>query len=138
VKRFRRLFLIKELEGLPIDIFGKNWERHLPGDTSIRIKTPIPDKNSSLGKYVSAYRGVVNIDPNWSFGTNERAALALAIGKPLASNSNGVLDGIDCAHQFNLTRNSIVASVTSLLSNRRRFRVNSTHTWESFARFIFQ
>jgi hypothetical protein len=137
VKRFRRRFLVEALEGFPVDIFGKNWEQHLPGDTTIRIKTPYPDQNVILAKYMPFYRGVVNIDPNWSYGTNERAALAVATGVPLVTNHNSVILENPAVFPYRLARGSIMNAVSDLYSGPRRFQHDTTHTWEGLVRSAF-
>ncbi len=99
LKRYRRVKVVQALKGLPVDIYGKGWEPYLSGayqggyDT-FRILTPEPDHNQAFGHICQAYAGVVNFDPNFGHGTNERAMTALAMGMPLLTNHNDRVSGL--------------------------------------------
>jgi len=107
LKRYRRLFLIESILDFPLDIYGKNWEQYLPKKSVIRIMNFIPDDNSVFSYACQEYAGVVNIDPNWGNGTNERAITALALGVNVASNKNEMIKDIHGHYPYVLDRQSI-------------------------------
>lgn len=130
LKRYRRGFLVDALRDFPLDIYGKNWERRVADAPAIRLKTPEPDHNAVFSHVCQHYGGVLNIDPNWGEGTNERAASALAMGARLATSRNPRVDGIAGCFQYDLTRESIRAACEQALNGPRPAPRNAGFAWE--------
>ncbi len=110
LKRWRRIKVARALKDYPLDIYGKGWERY-----GIACKTSEPDHNHAFGHIVQHYAGLVNVDPNFGWGTNERAMTALAMGVPVAGNYNAATDWIHGSCPFFFNDQSIVAAVERLL-----------------------
>ena len=73
LKRYRRVKVAQALHGMPVDIYGQNWEQHVGDVASFRLLTPDPNHNHAFSYLCQEYAGLVNFDPNFGHGTNERA-----------------------------------------------------------------
>ena len=131
LKRYRRLFLIESILDFPLDIYGKNWEQYLPKKSDIRIMNFIPDDNSVFSYACQEYAGVVNIDPNWGNGTNERAITALALGINVASNKNEMIKDIVGHYPYVLDRQSIRDACKLALDTKNVFSDLPQFSWNA-------
>ena len=131
LKRYRRLFLIESILDFPLDIYGKNWEQYLPKKTDIRIMNFIPDDNLVFYYACQEYAGVVNIDPNASNGTNERAITALALGINVVSSKNEMIKDIPGYYPYVLDRQSIRDACKLALDTKNVFSDLPQFSWNA-------
>ena len=123
IKRYRRFTLIDSINDYPIDIYGKNWEKFInPNKSNVKICTAIPDDNSTFGYLCQKYYGVLNTDPNWGYGSNERAMTAFALGIPLLTNKNYFFKNDDNVVQYTYSKKSIHDSIDDFINK------NLSHT----------
>ncbi len=118
LKRYRRVKVANALRGLPVDIYGENWEQHVGDCRSFRLLKPNPDHNHAFSYICQDYAGLVNFDPNFGHGTNERAVTALSMGIPIANNFNPHTDHRVGCHPYHFTDESIRFAAEQLLSHR--------------------
>lgn len=130
MKRFRRFFLIHSLKNFPIDLYGKNWEPYASDWSDIRICSASPDHNEAFGQICQHYGGVVNIDPNWGWGTNERVITALALGTKSITSTNRRVDNIGWCFQYDFTEASILGAAERLLNSRETTGAVPEASWE--------
>jgi len=130
IKRYRRALLIESLQDFPLDIYGKNWEKYVSPPSAIRLRQPVPDHNLTFGHICQHYAGVVNIDPNWGEGTNERAITALTMGVRVATNKNKRIENIVGCYQYSLNRESIRAACSQALTGAKPVAPLADATWE--------
>ena len=131
IKRYRRVFLIKSIQDLPIDLYGKNWDKYIKADSNMRVMQFEPDDNRSFSYICQEYAGLINIDPNWSNGTNERAVTALALGVNVASNKNKMLANLKGSYQYDLSRDSIRGACSQALNSPRIYEYPGQFSWET-------
>ena len=99
LKRYRRVKVVRALKGLSVDIYGRGWEQYVEG-CGFKLLTPEPNHNAMFGTLCQGYAGVVNFDPNFGVGTNERAMTALATGTRLMNNSNSRIGGMTGVYTY--------------------------------------
>lgn len=116
LKRYRRNFLIESVAEFPVDLYGKNWIKYTKNKPNMRIMDFSPDDNATFSHACQEYGAVVNIDPNWSNGTNERAITALSLGINVATNQNKILTDISGYFPYVMNRQSIVDACHKSLS----------------------
>ena len=139
IKRYRRAFLIESLQDFPLDIYGKNWEKYVGPASAIRLRQPEPDHNLAFGHICQHYAGVVNIDPNWGDGTNERAITALTMGVRVATNKNKRIENTVGCYQYSLNRDSIRAACSQALNGIKPVAPLAEATWEYLiGRFLME
>lgn len=114
-KRKRRLLILESTRHLPVDFWGKNWGKYLACGDSARCYNPSPDVNRMFPALFSIYRGVLNIEPSFSEGANERSTTAALNGFAMANSETGFLRGIDSIFTYRLTGESIEAAVADAL-----------------------
>lgn len=131
IKRYRRVFLINAIQDLPIDLYGKNWEKYIKKGSNMRVMRFEPDDNRSFSYICQEYAGLINIDPNWSNGTNERAVTALALGINVASNKNAMLANLHGFYQYDLTRDSIRGACLKALECPHVYQYLGQFSWET-------
>lgn len=131
IKRYRRLLLVHSILDFPLDIYGKNWEQFLPQGKDVRIMSVVPDDNSAFSFVCQHYAGIVNIDPNWGNGTNERAITALTMGINVASNHNKMVADIPGFFPYSLNKQSISDACTKALTTRNPSPDLHSFTWTS-------
>jgi hypothetical protein len=131
IKRYRRVFLINAIQDLPIDLYGKNWNKYIKADSNMRVMQFEPDDNRSFSYICQEYAGLINIDPNWSDGTNERAVTALALGINVASNRNKMLENLDGFYQYDLSRGSIREACALALKSPCAYKYYGQFSWET-------
>jgi hypothetical protein len=131
IKRYRRVFLINAIQDLPIDLYGKNWNKYIKADSNMRVMRFEPDDNRSFSYICQEYAGLINIDPNWSNGTNERAVTALALGINVASNSNKMLENLEGFYQYDLSRSSIREACALALKSPCAYKYYGQFSWET-------
>jgi len=130
IKRYRRALLIESLQDFPLDIYGKNWEKYVGPSSAIRLRQPEPDHNLTFGHICQHYAGVVNIDPNWGEGTNERAITALTMGVRVATNKNKRIENVVGCYPYSLTRESIRSACSQALTGVKPVPPLADATWE--------
>lgn len=130
LKRYRRVKVARALKGLPVDIYGENWQQHVDGIDSFRLLTPQPNHNHTFGHLCQHYAGLVNFDPNFGHGTNERAVTALALGVPIANNFNLSTDHAIGCIPYHFSDASIRHAAERLLSYRGEVPLPPQYTWE--------
>ncbi|HEY4957722.1 MAG TPA: hypothetical protein VII31_07900 [Caldimonas sp.] len=130
LKRYRRVKVVKALKGLPVDIYGENWQQHVGKAPSFRLLTPSPNHNHAFSHLCQHYAGLVNFDPNFGHGTNERAVSALALGTPIANNFNARTDGLVGCIPYHFEDASIRNAAEQLLGYRGAVPLQASHTWE--------
>ncbi|NYG33383.1 hypothetical protein HZU83_09835 [Sphaerotilus montanus] len=130
LKRYRRVKVAKALRGLPVDIYGENWEQHVGGTASFRLLKPNPDHNHAFGYICQQYAGLFNFDPNFGHGTNERAVSALAMGIPIANNFNIRTDHLSGCYPYHFSDESIRIAAERLLNHEGEVPIVADHTWE--------
>jgi hypothetical protein len=91
VKRHRRLAAVRSLQGVPVDFFGSGWRELLGEVDGFRYVGQIGHQD--IATVLRHYRGLVNFDPNWADGVHDRVYTACAMGTPVLTNANSVLDG---------------------------------------------
>ena len=134
LKRYRRVKVARALRGLPVDFYGQNWEQHVGGTESFRFCKPDPDHNHAFSHICQHYAGLVNFDPNFGHGTNERAVSALAMGIPIANNFNvRTNDAIGC-FPYHFSDESIRFAAEKVLSHQGPVGIDARHTWEYLVR----
>ena len=130
LKRYRRVKVVQALKGLPVDIYGENWQQHVGDVASFRLLTPEPNHNHAFSHLCQHYAGLVNFDPNFGHGTNERAVSALALGIPIANNRNPRTDDEVGCIPYSFTDASIRDAAERLLEHRGEVPLNATFAWE--------
>ncbi len=130
LKRYRRVKVVKALKGLPVDIYGENWQQHVGNTPSFRLLTPNPNHNHAFSHICQHYAGLVNFDPNFGHGTNERAVTALALGIPIANNFNTRTDASAGCIPYHFEDDSIRAAAEKLLSYEGDVPLDPSNTWE--------
>lgn len=130
LKRHRRVTVVRALRGLPVDIYGENWAQYVGDEPSFRLLTPNPNHNHAFSYLCQHYAGVVNFDPNFGDGTNERAVSALAMGIPIANNFNRRTDGVAGVHPYRFEPASIRQAACALLEHADPVPVPQDNTWE--------
>jgi hypothetical protein len=130
LKRYRRVKVAQALRGLPVDIYGENWEQHVGDCPSFRFLKPKPDHNHAFSYICQHYAGLVNVDPNFGHGTNERAVSALAMGVPIANNFNLRTDHLKGVYPYHFTDESIRHAAERLLAHRGEVPLLAENTWE--------
>jgi hypothetical protein len=136
LKRYRRVKVARAIRGLPVDFFGENWPQHVGDCSSFRFFKPIPDHNHVFSHLCQHYSGLVNFDPNFGHGTNERAVSALAMGIPIANNFNLRTDGLSGCYSYHFTDESIRFAVERLYAHEGPVEIQATHTWEYLLRVL--
>ena len=131
IKRYRRVFLINAIQDLPIDLYGKNWDKYIKAGSNMRVMRFEPDDNRSFSYICQEYAGLINIDPNWSNGTNERAVTALALGVNVASNRNRMLENLEGFYQYELSGESIRKACAQALKSPRVYQYAGQFSWEA-------
>jgi hypothetical protein len=134
LKRYRRVKVARALRGLPVDFYGENWEQHVGGTESFRFCKPDPDHNHAFSHVCQHYAGLVNFDPNFGHGTNERAVSALAMGVPIASNFNVRTDHAVGCFPYHFSDESIRFAAERVLSFEGTLAPDAQHTWEYLVR----
>jgi len=134
LKRYRRVKVAKALRGLPVDIYGENWEQHVGDCSSFRFFKPVPDHNHAFSHVVQHYAGLVNFDPNFGHGTNERIVSSLAMGVPAANNFNVRTDAAVGCFPYHFSDASIRHAAEQVLAYRGPVPVDARHTWEYLVR----
>ena len=89
VKRERRLAAVRSLAGIPCDFFGQGWKELLGEIPGFRHMGTI--WHEDIGLLLPHYLGVVNFDPNWSYGVHDRVYTAAASGVCVLTNENEAL-----------------------------------------------
>jgi hypothetical protein len=130
LKRYRRVKVVKALAGMPVDIFGENWQQHVGNVASFRLLTPDPNHNHAFSYICQHYAGLFNFDPNFGHGTNERAVSALALGVPIANNFNLRTDNRTGCIPYVFTDESIRHAAQRLLDYRGEVPLAAQDTWE--------
>ena len=131
LKRYRRVKVVMALRGMPVDIYGENWGQYVGNEKSFRLLTPNPNHNHAFSYLVQHYAGLVNFDPNFGNGTNERAVSALAMGIPIANNFNITTDHLAGVHPYHFSDESIRFAASKLLSHTEPVPTPQGNTWES-------
>jgi hypothetical protein len=134
LKRYRRVKVARALRGLPVDFYGQNWEQHVGGTESFRFCKPDPDHNHAFSHICQHYAGLVNFDPNFGHGTNERAVSALAMGIPIANNFNVRTDDAIGCFPYHFSDESIRFAAGKVLSHQGPVGIDARHTWEYLVR----
>jgi hypothetical protein len=138
LKKERRISLITRLKNFPVDVYGKGWEKYIDDrKTEMKIKQPVPDLNMTFSLLCQKYSGLVNIDPNWSYGTNERVPTALYYGIAVLTNRNYSFMGDANCFQYVLNGSSLENKASKLIgqvSSRRssHHHLTSHQFYESF------
>lgn len=130
LKRYRRVKVAQALKGLPVDIYGENWGQHVGDVTSFRLLTPEPNHNHAFSHICQQYAGLVNFDPNFGHGTNERAVTALALGIPIANNFNLRTDHLTGCIPYHFSDASIRHAAERLLGYRGEVPLPAGNSWE--------
>lgn len=130
LKRYRRVKVVMALRGMPVDIYGENWGQYVGKDKSIRLLTANPNHNHAFSYICQQYAGLVNFDPNFGNGTNERAVSALAMGIPIANNFNIATDHLAGCHPYHFSDESIRFAAGKLLSHTDPVPTPQGNTWE--------
>lgn len=130
LKRYRRVKVVRALRQFPLDIYGQNWERYVADAPSVRQLTPDPNHNHVFSYVCQHYAGLVNIDPNYANGTNERAVSALAMGIPVANNFNLMSDGLPGVYTYHFSDESIRCAAERVLSHAAPVPTPMINTWE--------
>jgi len=130
LKRHRRVKVVNALRGMPVDIYGENWGPYVGDEASFRLLTPDPNHNHAFSYLVQHYSGLVNFDPNFGDGTNERAVSALAMGVPIANNRNLTTDGLAGVHVYDFDDASIRAAADRVLAHAEPVPTPVGNTWE--------
>jgi hypothetical protein len=130
LKRYRRVKVAQALKGLPVDIYGENWHPHVGDVASYRLLTPDPNHNHAFSHICQHYAGLVNFDPNFGHGTNERAVTALALGIPIANNFNRRTDHATGCIPYHFSDESIRHAAERLLNYRGEVPLPPENTWE--------
>ena len=130
LKRHRRVKVVLALRGLPVDIYGENWEPYVGNQASYRLRTANPNHNHAFSYVCQHYAGLVNFDPNFADGTNERAVSALAMGVPIANNFNRATDGLAGCHPYHFSDESIRFAAERVLNHTEPVPTPVGNTWE--------
>ena len=130
LKRYRRVKVVMALRGLPVDIYGENWGQYVGNEKSFRLLTPNPNHNHAFSYLVQHYAGLVNFDPNFGNGTNERAVSALAMGVPIANNFNITTDHLAGCYPYHFSDESIRFAAGKLLGHTDAVPTPQGNTWE--------
>ncbi|MCH8179345.1 MAG: methyltransferase domain-containing protein [Proteobacteria bacterium] len=86
LKRSRRLAGVMALRGQPVDFIGPGWEDAFGDEPGFRFLGSV--EHPHLPRLMALYKGVVNFDPNWSWGMHDRAYTALSLGVPVMTHAN--------------------------------------------------
>lgn len=138
IKRYRRSFLLNAIQDLPVDLYGKNLESFVRPNSKTRIMQVEPDDNRAFSHLCQEYAGLVNIDPNWSDGTNERASTALALGVNVASNRNKMLSGLQGFFEYDLNIKSIQENCLKALEIKSLPKYHTKFSWETGITVLMQ
>jgi len=130
LKRHRRVTVVRALRGLPVDVYGENWAQYVGDEPSMRLLVPNPNHNHAFSYLCQHYAGLVNFDPNFGDGTNERAVSALALGVPIANNFNLRTDGVAGVYPYRFEPASIRDAACALLEHATPVPVPLDNTWE--------
>jgi hypothetical protein len=134
LKRYRRVKVARALRGMPVDFYGENWQQHVGDTPSFRFCKPDPDHNHAFSHICQHYAGLVNFDPNFGHGTNERAVSALAMGIPIANNFNLRTDHAAGCFAYHFSDESIRFAAERALAFRGTLEPDPAHTWEYLVR----
>ena len=134
LKRYRRVKVARALRGMPVDFYGENWQQHVGDTASFRFCKPDPDHNHAFSHVCQNYAGLVNFDPNFGHGTNERAVSALAMGIPIANNFNLRTDHAAGCFPYHFSDESIRFAGERLLAFEGTVEPDARHTWEYLIR----
>ena len=138
LKRYRRVKVAKALRGLPVDFYGENWPQHVGDTPSFRFRKPDPDHNHAFSFACQHYAGLVNFDPNFGHGTNERAVSALAMGIPIANNFNIRTDAATGCFAYHFGDESIRLAAERVLNYTGAVDIDARHTWEYLVRELLR
>lgn len=130
LKRYRRTKVVLALREFPLDIYGENWGPYVANHRDARVLVPEPNHNHVFSYVVQHYAGLVNFDPNFGDGTNERAVSALAMGVPIANNFNARTDGVPGVHAYHFSDDSIRRAAERVLAHRDPVPTPLDNTWE--------
>lgn len=120
LKTDRRIKLLTSLTDYPIDVYGKGWDRYInDSHSNLKLKTANPDLNSTFSLYCQEYSGLVNIDPNWGYGTNERVSTAIYYGLPVLTNRNYSFMGKDSIYQYTLCGSTLQKATEKAFSSEK-------------------
>ncbi len=97
-KRRRRIAAIRSLGDLPVDFYGKGWERWFPASAARRMRGTLPF--SAIGARMQRYAAVLNFDPNWDGGLHDRVYTALGNGCRVLTNAGTALAGLELSTVF--------------------------------------
>lgn len=97
-KRRRRLLAIRSLRDLPVDFYGKGWERWFPASAARRMRGPVPF--SEIGARMQGHSVILNFDPNWDAGLHDRVYTALGNGCRVLTNASKSLAGLELSAVF--------------------------------------
>jgi hypothetical protein len=121
------------LHEYPIDIYGKNWERYIDQKkTNLRILTPHPDINKTFSSLCQNYSGIVNMDPNWGYGTNERVVTALHYGIPVCTNRNYSFMDEPGVFQYSLISDSIKVAMNRMSENETKVNIKKNREYTPY------
>jgi hypothetical protein len=134
LKRYRRVKVARALRGMPVDFYGENWQQHVGDTASFRFCKPDPDHNHAFSHICQHYAGLVNFDPNFGHGTNERAVSALAMGVPIANNFNIRTDRATGCFPYHFSDESIRFAAERVLAFEGTITPQAEHTWEYLIR----
>jgi hypothetical protein len=138
LKRYRRVKVARALRGLPVDFYGENWQQHVGDTPSFRFRKPDPDHNHGFSHAIQHYAGLVNFDPNFGHGTNERAVSALAMGVPIANNFNIRTDAASGCFAYHFSDESIRLAAERVLAYDGPVEIDARHTWEYLVRVLLR
>jgi hypothetical protein len=130
LKRYRRVKVVRALRGMPVDIYGENWEQYVGDEKSFRIMKANPDHNHAFSYLCQQYAGLVNFDANFGHGTNERAVTALAMGVPIANNYNLCTNALPGCYPYHFSDESIRFAARKLLAHSEPVPTPKENTWE--------
>lgn len=130
LKRYRRVLVVRALRDFPLDIYGTNWGPYIEGNPNHRMLTPQPNHNHAFSYICQGYAGLVNVDPNFGDGTNERVVSALAMGVPVANNFNLRTDALPGCYPYHFTRESICAAARRVLAHDGPIPTPVANAWE--------
>lgn len=130
LKRYRRVKVVRALRGMPVDIYGENWEQYVADEKSFNLLKPDPNHNHAFSYICQHYAGLVNFDPNFGDGTNERAVSALAMGVPIANNFNLRTDHFEGCYPYHFSDESIRFAASKLLTHSGPVPNPPDNAWE--------
>lgn len=130
LKRYRRVLVVRALRDFPLDIYGTNWERYIEGNPNHRMLTPNPNHNHAFSYLCQDYAGLINVDPNFGDGTNERVVSALSMGLPVANNFNLCTDALAGCYPYHFNQESIRAAARRVLAHSGPIPSPVANAWE--------